>query len=92
MRHVFGRVDPAEAALAVRLYDSRGGFRAEQRLLGQGTIHCAQLKGENPTYVWVPLYKPRRRREKGAVGVEDEVSDMQVGGSCLAWREGARWG
>ena len=36
------------------------------------------LQGENPVYLWVPLAKPKRRREKGIV--DDEVSDLQVGG------------
>ena len=39
-----------------------------------------RLQGENPVYVWVPLTKPKRRREKGLV--EEEVSDLQVG-ACL---------
>ena len=34
-------------------------------------------------YVWVPLAKPKRRREKGMV--EEEVSDLQVSGWAGAW-------
>jgi hypothetical protein len=72
-------VDPAQAALTVRLLDSRGGFRRDTRLLGQASLHCSHVKGEDPAYVWVPLGKPRRRRDKAAPG-EDEVSELQVGG------------
>jgi hypothetical protein len=70
-------VDPAQAALTVRLLDSRGGFRRDTRLLGQASLHCSHVKGEDPAYVWVPLGKPRRRRDKAAPG-EDEVSELQV--------------
>ena len=36
-------------------------------------------QGTNPTYIWVPLHKPPRRRGSVAVG-EQELSDLQVGG------------
>ncbi len=45
MRHAFMNVDPAEAALTVRLHDARGGFlRSNTRLLGEATIHCSHIK------------------------------------------------
>lgn len=45
MRHAFMNVDPAEAALTVRLHDARGGFlRNNTRLLGEATIHCSHIK------------------------------------------------
>ena len=45
MRHTFERVDPDDAALTVRLSDTRGGFlRSHTRLLGEATIHCSHIK------------------------------------------------
>lgn len=45
VRHAFMNVDPAEAALTVRLHDARGGFlRNNTRLLGEATIHCSHIK------------------------------------------------
>lgn len=85
VRHDFSRVDPADASLTVRLRDARRGFlKSEARLLGEATIHCCNIKGENPVYVWVPLAKPRRRRgDKVVPGMTDEeLSELQVDGVC----------
>ena len=83
MRHTFARVDPAESALTVRLTDVRGGFRQERRMLGEATIHCSHVKGENPAYIWVPLSKgSRRRRAANGAAADEELSELQVGGLC----------
>lgn len=46
-------------------------------------------QGESPTYVWVPLSKPRRRRGKNLADVVgDEPNELQVGGhgwAGLVW-------
>jgi hypothetical protein len=58
--------------------DAVGLLSGTQALPHACPLPC--LQGENPVYVWVPLTKPKRRREKGMV--EEEVSDLQVGG-CM---------
>eukprot|EP00887_Chlorella_sp_A99_P007742 scaffold20.g7742.t1 len=75
------RVDPAEAALTVRLYDRRGSFLAHAglHLLGEASIHCSHIKGEDPVYVWVPLTLVKHRRLAVDRGARlEEVSDLQV--------------
>ena len=45
-RHVFPRVDPAGAALTVRLWDDRGGrtlLRKGRQLVGEGTLHAGHI-------------------------------------------------
>ena len=43
---------------------------------------CLLPQGDNPVYVWAPLGKPRRRRDKAGPG-EEEMSELQVGGGWL---------
>ena len=61
--------------------DAVGLLSGTQALPHACPLPC--LQGENPVYVWVPLAKPKRRREKGMV--EEEVSDLQVSGWAGAW-------
>ena len=56
VRHVFSRVDPAESALAVSLFDQRGGFRNEQRLLGKVRGGSRARGGPQPR--WAPHTQP----------------------------------
>ena len=85
-RYVFSRVDPAEAALVVRLCDARGGLRQSLRPLGEATLHCGHITDGNPVYAWVPLGSARRRRREEAPDPDrDELYELQVGWVAGAW-------
>jgi hypothetical protein len=83
-RLVFHRVDAAEALLTVSLGDQRSGIRHTLYPLGEASIHCSHIKGDNPVYVWLPLKKPKKRRREeglavpGATPEDDGHSELQV--------------
>jgi len=78
-RHIFRGVDPADAEIAITICDQRTGIRRRARPLGRGVVHASNLKGERPSYVWVPLYAASKRQQKvEAMRAESAVPDLQV--------------
>lgn len=77
-RLVFQRVDANDAMLTVSLGDQRGGLRRVLHPIGEARIHCSNIKGENPVYVWLPLRKPRKKRRQHG-GTEADSAGRPLG-------------
>ena len=49
---------PADTLMTVRVLDHKGKYR--EPLQGEGVMNCSHIQGDKPTYVWLPILKPRR--------------------------------
>lgn len=78
-RHIFRGVDPSNAEITVCLADQRTGIRRRAISLGQGVVHASNLKGDRPTYIWVPIYSSAKKSLKRINTMNDHsVPDLQV--------------
>ena len=77
-RHILRGVDPTKAELTITIFDQRNGVRRRAIPLGQGKVHASNVKGDRPTYIWVPAY-PISKKMSGmqAIG-EHNVPELQV--------------
>ena len=76
-RHIFRGVDREKAELTIVLSDQRNGIRRRARPLGRGMVHASNLKGDRPTYIWVPVY-PFSKKNASIDTVNDTIPDLQV--------------
>ena len=79
-RHIFRGVDPAKAELVVTIFDERKGVMRRNIPLGRGVVHASNLKGDRPTYIWVPAFAVTKKKKLAGTAALDEhtIPDLQV--------------
>ena len=79
-RHIFRGVDPAKAELVITISDERKGVMRRSIPLGRGVVHASNLKGNRPTYIWVPAYAiTKKKKLAGAASLDEHtIPDLQV--------------
>lgn len=77
-RHIFRGVDPTKAELTIVISDQRNGLRRRAIPLGRGIVHASNVKGDRPTYIWVPAYSVSKKISGLDSMNERNVPDLQI--------------
>lgn len=77
-RHIYRGVDPAKAELTIIISDQRNGLRRRAIPLGRGIVHASNVKGDRPTYIWVPAYPTSKKMSGMSTMGEHSVPDLQI--------------